>query len=332
MSGDEPIKVVLASAYAVEQPGPAAAALVSAADQGAPYRSSYALVSDPYTADLVLFVEYHPGHDPYFFEVLGHPLRQRHPDKCVLYTDADRIVPLMPTLGPSVEAWQNHRSLCRAFPYVTREYRNEALYAPAAPDAPRHHLFSFMGSSDTHPVRTRILALREPDGLLHDTGRQRGWLLVGPDKARYETRYFEACRDSHFILCPRGAGPSSYRLYEAMQLGRAPVVISDAWTPHDGPEWDSFCVRIRERDVDRIGEVLRARVAESRRMGMLARREWERWVAPEVALHRLVAAADDLRRTPRRWHHAAMRWGQFAHPFHLRNLGRWFFRIRRAKR
>lgn len=331
MNSTDAIRVLLASGYSDEQPGPAATALASHADwHGDP--ATYKLVSDPAAADLILFVEYHPGHDPYFFEVLRHPLHLRYPHKCVLYTDADRIVPLMPTLAPSVEAWQNQRALCRAFPYVTREYRNEALHAPDVADAPRRYLFSFMGSSDTHPVRARILALREPEGLLHDTGRQRGWLLDGQDKARYETRYFEACRDSHFILCPRGAGPSSYRLYEAMQLGRAPVVISDAWVPHDGPKWDSFCVRIRERDVGRIGETLRSRVGEAARMGAQARREWERWVAPGVALHRMVAAADDLRRSPRRWYHPLLRWGQFAHPFHLRNLGRWFFRLRHAKR
>lgn len=288
------------------------------------------LVTEPGAADLILFLEHHPGHDPYFFEVLRHPLRRRYPDKCVLYTDADRIIPLMPTLGPSVEAWQDHRSLCRAFPYVTREYRNEALQAPARADRPRIHLFSFVGSSDTHAVRARILLLREPDAMLLDTASQRGWMLEGAAKVSYEKRYFEVCRDSRFILCPRGSGPSSYRLYESMQIGRAPVVISDAWVPHDGPDWESFCVRVAERDVEHIGAILRERVGEAARMGERARREWERWVAPEVALHRMVESAADLLRSPQRWFHLLLRWGQFAHPFHLRNLGRWFIRFRHS--
>lgn len=322
-------RVLLASAYSSAQPGPAALGLVTAAQS----KPAWELVSDAESADLILFVEYHPWHDPYFFDVLHHPLRRRHPDKCVLYTDADRIIPLMPTLGPSIERWQYHAGLCRAFPYVTREYRNDAVQPQALPaDAERRYLFSFAGASDTHPVRGRILALRVPDAHLIDTGAQRAWELQGEAKRRYESAYVEGCRDSAFVLCPRGVGPSSYRLYEAMQLGRAPVVISDAWVPHAGPDWGSFCIRVRERDVERIAEILRPRAGEARAMGERARREWERWAAPEVALSRMVEAAADLVAAPRRWFHPALRWGQFAHPFHARNLARWFVRLRRAPR
>lgn len=324
-----PLRVLLVSAYAAAQPGPAATALIRAAAGSA----GYVLVPDPAAADLILFVEYHPWHDPYFFDVLRHPLRRRHPHKCVLYTDADRIIPLMPTLGPSIERWQYHPALCRSFPYVTREYRNDAVEAGALPaDAERRYLFSFAGASDTHPVRARILALQALDVLLIDTGSQRAWELAPQDKARYESRYFEACRASHFILCPRGAGPSSYRLYEAMQLGRAPVVISDGWVPHDGPAWESFCLRIPEDEIDRIPSILRERAGEARVMGERARREWERWIAPAVALQRIVEAATDLLASRRRGFDPLLRWSQFAHPFHLRNLARWFFRLRHAPR
>jgi hypothetical protein len=326
MTGLAPRKVLLASAYA----SGAAASLVAAAQAAG---KAVEIVTDPDAADLILFIEYHPWHDPYFFDVLRHPLRQRYPHKCVLYTDADRIIPLMPTLGPSIDRWQSHSALGRAFPYVTREYRNDAVGQAALPaDAARRYLFSFAGASDTHPVRGRILALRVPDACLIDTGAQRAWLLQGDEKRRYEAAYVEACRDSAFVLCPRGAGPSSYRLYEAMQLGRAPVVISDQWVPHAGPDWDAFCIRIPERDVARIAEILRPRSGEARAMGERARREWERWVAPEVALARMVEAAADLVAVPRRWFHPLLRWGQFAHPFHLRNLARWFVRLRRAPR
>jgi hypothetical protein len=326
MTGPASRKVLLASAYA----SGAAAPLVAAA-QGA--GKAVEIVTDPAAADLILFVEYHPWHDPYFFDVLHHPLRRRHPDKCVLYTDADRIVPLMPTLGPSIERWQYAPGLCRAFPYVTREYRNDAVQSQALPaDAERRHLFSFAGASDTHPVRSRILALRVPDAHLVDTGAQRAWELQGEAKRRYESAYVEGCRDSAFVLCPRGAGPSSYRLYEAMQLGRAPVVISDQWVPHAGPDWDAFCIRIAERDVERIAEVLRPRAGEARAMGERARREWERWAAPDVALSRMVEAAANLLAAPQRWFYPLLRWGQFAHPFHARNLARWFVRLRRAPR
>lgn len=325
-----PLRVLLVSAYADAQPGPAAAALMAAMD---PADEPFEVVTEADVADLILFVEYHPWHDPYFFDVLGHPLRRRHPRKCVLYTDADRIIPLMPTLGPSIERWQYHPALCRPFAYVTREYRNDAVErGPLPADAERRYLFSFAGASDTHPVRARILALRAPDARLIDTGAQRAWELRGEQRRRYESAYVDACRNSAFILCPRGAGPSSYRLYESMQLGRAPVVVSDMWVPHAGPDWDAFCIRVPERDVERLPELLRARAGEARAMGERARREWERWVAPAVALRRLVEAAAELQAAPPPRLAPLLRWGQFAQPFHLRNLARWWVRLRQAPR
>lgn len=49
---------------------------------------------------------------------------------------------------------------------------------------------------------------------------------------------------SRFTLCPRGYGATSYRLYEAMQLGSIPIYISDKlmlpWK--DEIDWNSFCV------------------------------------------------------------------------------------------
>jgi hypothetical protein len=50
--------------------------------------------------------------------------------------------------------------------------------------------------------------------------------------------------DSVFALCPRGYGPTSFRLYEAMQMGCVPVYITDqAWLPFkDEILWDQTAV------------------------------------------------------------------------------------------
>jgi hypothetical protein len=34
--------------------------------------------------------------------------------------------------------------------------------------------------------------------------------------------------------CPAGIGPATYRLFEAMELGRVPVILSDEWVPRKG--------------------------------------------------------------------------------------------------
>ncbi len=50
---------------------------------------------------------------------------------------------------------------------------------------------------------------------------------------------------SHFALAPRGYGRTSFRLYEAMDLGCVPVYIHDdgPWFPYgDVLDWDSFSI------------------------------------------------------------------------------------------
>ena len=54
------------------------------------------------------------------------------------------------------------------------------------------------------------------------------------------------------MICPRGYGLNSFRLYECFQLGCVPVVISDKfylpWT--DELNWEDFSVLIHENEID----------------------------------------------------------------------------------
>ena len=120
------------------------------------------------------------------------------------------------------------------------------------------------------------------------------------------------------MLCPRGGGPSTLRLFETMMLGRSPVIISDQWVPPAGPRWEEFSVRVAEDSVPAIGDVLRERAPEAAKMGELARAEWLEWFAPDVAFHRIaeslleLVAAAGARRGPRR--HAPR--AQMLRPYH----------------
>ena len=57
------------------------------------------------------------------------------------------------------------------------------------------------------------------------------------------------------MLCPRGQGTSSIRLFEAMRMGIAPVIISDKWIGPKGPEWESFAVFVKEKDISRSARI-----------------------------------------------------------------------------
>ena len=89
-----------------------------------------------------------------------------------------------------------------------------------------------------------------------------------------QIRYIEEIRRARFSLCPRGLSPSSYRLYESMQLGRCPVVISDDWMPPDGPDWGRFAIFVRESEIRRLPEIL---PCERDRAEDRGRKAWEAW-------------------------------------------------------
>lgn len=87
--------------------------------------------------------------------------------------------------------------------------------------------------------------------------------------------YAEHLRLSKFFLCPRGNGVGSVRLFETMQAGRVPVIISDAYVFPEGIDWGNCSIRIRERDISRIPSILRERSDDWERLALNARKAWE---------------------------------------------------------
>jgi hypothetical protein len=79
---------------------------------------------------------------------------------------------------------------------------------------------SLIANLDTHPIRRKIA-----DAMF---GKEYCYI------ARHGTdKYVEMIRRSYFTICPRGYGKTSFRMYEAIQLGTIPVCISDEpWIPY----------------------------------------------------------------------------------------------------
>ena len=70
--------------------------------------------------------------------------------------------------------------------------------------------------------------------------------------------------DSIFALCPRGYGPTSFRFYEAIQMGRIPIYISDTfWLPfQEFVDWERAALLISPEEIhtipERIDELLQS--------------------------------------------------------------------------
>lgn len=74
------------------------------------------------------------------------------------------------------------------------------------------------------------------------------------NKAEVEREFLKNMQSSDYIVCVRGAGNFSYRLYETLSCGRIPIFINtDCVLPYDFIiDWKQYCVWI---EVDEIGQI-----------------------------------------------------------------------------
>jgi hypothetical protein len=166
----------------------------------------------------------------------------------------------------------------------------------ALPPERRDIFASFLGR-DCHPVRKALFAAKpaRSDVLIEDTSWFDAFSHSQARKDAAQARYFNICLRSRFLLCPRGAGPNSIRLFESMKMGIAPVIIADAWIRPEGIDWDSFAIFIREKDAAGWAEILAAHDSEFIERGRLARQAYLERFAPEVYFNYLVESACSIR-------------------------------------
>jgi len=196
-----------------------------------------------------------------------------------LFSESDWPFPVLPGAYPSLSKrchWGHSWSFLPNFVTARSDASGSMAVEPK-------FLFSFIGRVATHPVRRKIQLLDSASTPCLD-------LTEGPKRFPsfdYAKTYAQLLRRSRFILCPRGFGVSSIRLFEAMSFGRVPVIISDAWQPSPGIPWREFSVVIPEREVAAIPTVLEKLESKAQPMGELAQQMFDAHFAPSVFLDRL---------------------------------------------
>lgn len=115
-------------------------------------------------------------------------------------------------------------------------------------------LCSFVGSFNTHPIRYLMNSV---------LGGEKGFHIeeTNTREANYAPAYKKflgITSKSYFVLCPRGYGRTSFRLYESMQLGCVPVYISDdPWIPFEKYlNWRRFAVVVHPCEIKEIPGIL----------------------------------------------------------------------------
>jgi hypothetical protein len=234
-------------------------------------------------ADLILMMG-NFGRDPHY--LLEHPAYRHFPDKCAVYTEDDNYLPLAPGVYCSAGEDRSTR-IGRVFnyTYVTRNGRyqnpylselNKQKWTEIEASTAKRYLFTFQGGS-TSLLRKRLFNVRfdRPDVLIENTSNYYHWDDSQPDRRERQRAYAEVLAASHFVLCPRGAGLGSIRFFEAMAVGLAPVLISDGYVLPPGPDWDSFLIRVPERAISNLVEILEPHLAQAADKGRLAREAFQ---------------------------------------------------------
>jgi hypothetical protein len=290
--------VYLASADLGGKPSSIPKFLRALETQRAPQRHSVTDSLDD--ADAILFTECHLLNDWRLRAITSAEPVRRYPEKSFVYDERDNPWCGLPGIYVSMPArsFDAHRQVAGA--YVFQDDPASRLdYDPSTIDPDL--LFSFVGSM-THSIRDDILKLKYvPNSLVE---RIDGFMFYDSSSVNFETRrvhFAEALFRSQFVLCPRGWGTSSIRLYETMSAGRAPVIISDQWVAPRGPNWSDFSIRWPESKIAELPSYLASINGQAAAMGRRAREAYDAWFATDIKLTRQIdALAEKIRREPRR--------------------------------
>lgn len=117
---------------------------------------------------------------------------------------------------------------------------------PKQPETEKKYVANFIGRV-THPIRQKMI-----DAVMN----KQGYYV---STANHDVNaYTKVMAESTFTLCGRGFGKNSFRISECIRQQSVPVYISDEFViPHNVP-FDYYGVLIKEKDIDRIDEILKA--------------------------------------------------------------------------
>lgn len=241
------------------------------------------IVDDPAEADVIIFVR---TRLKYHADIKRHMLVQKFKERCFVFDFQDNALPSLPGLYVGLSPRWMLSGWFRSGFYV-RVADNGRIH-PSPIDDNCKHLFWFRGRAANSPVRRNILSLKHPRALLqdHHSGQSDG-----------DIEYFEQMKQTKFVLCPRGIGPSTWRLFETMAAGRVPVILSDDWIPPTGPAWDQFSLIVPERDYHSIPDICEMNEPRAAEMGVQARETFDGWFSLESSFHRVVEWCLDIKKT-----------------------------------
>ena len=143
----------------------------------------------------------------------------------------------------------------------------------------------FCGSI-THPIRKEVIEQIEKNSnsIPNFIIRESFWGGKPHDK-NLRNEYINNMINSDFVICCRGAGNFSYRLYETMNMGRIPIIIdTDISLPchGDGIDYNKFIMTENVKDVPKLIEKMWKGLTEETYLAlqMYSRRMYDEYISP----------------------------------------------------
>ncbi|MBX2878411.1 MAG: glycosyltransferase family 47 protein [Granulosicoccus sp.] len=251
---------------------------------------THSLCTDASRADAIVFIENTQFDDILFGRLTNHVWVQEFPDKCFMYNEMDRPWDVLPGLYTCMTRQHRLANRHRAFAYLSTP--NASVKTIHEDNYEHRWLFSFMGAM-SHHCRRKIMRLSHDRAFMKDTSEFNVWNADEAEMQRRASEYARVLGESLFVMCPRGIGTSSIRLYETLEAGRVPVIVSDDWVPPPEADW-SFAVQVQEKRVPSIPKLLESLEQEAIERGALARQTWLQHYAPEALFNTFGDAIESL--------------------------------------
>ncbi len=266
----------------------------------------YGLADRPESSDVILIGNVRE--EDWARRIRGHKLINRYPHKSFSMSDADR--PLVLHHGMYTSGVKSIFNLGRvrtgSYTLYSDEYLNPYIQAHQCSEQSaikKEYLLVFIGRRNFEPPRAARLRdaifnlkFERPDILIEDSSSFKRWSLDNDkvEALKRQKHYYDRLVRSKFSLCPRGDGTNSLRLFESMQLGVAPVIVSDQWILPTGPKWDEFSIAIKEKHIRNVEKIVRAHENDFKTMGDLARRAYEGYFSDPVYFNYVVDNCLDI--------------------------------------
>jgi len=165
----------------------------------------------------------------------------------------EEIIPIIRRIGinvlftPHIEEQKNYEGITvLPFPHFAQNGTQAANHKDV--------LYSFVGAESKQTVRAAIFRLPKHKDV--KIIKRKGWGARTTEKQQNK-EYRNILARSRYALCPRGHGASTIRFWEALQAGAIPVVLADSMMLPDEIDWSSCIIRIPEKDIIRVNEVIR---------------------------------------------------------------------------